>query len=616
MSELRVTELDFDQIKTNLKNFLASQTEFQDYNFDGSAMSVLLDILAYNTHYNAMLAHLQANEMFIDTAIKRSSVVSIAKSLGYVPRSRTSARAVVTLVVTPDSPLSELTLTPDVSFNTTINGKTFTFFVEEEQTVSLAEGVFTFENVTLIEGTRLTNTYPIFADNTSGPIVLATENIDISTLQVVVQESETELVVESFDRATNALAVGGDSPVFWVEETTDGLYQLVFGDGVIGKELTVGNIVRVSFIVSSGAEANGARSFSLNGDIDGQESVTIELINAAGAGQDRESIDSIRFNATRFNSTRNRLVTAEDYRAMILAGFEKAKAVAVWGGEENDPPIYGKVFITIDPKSGYVLTDTDRDFILTNIIAPRSVMSIQHEFVDPDYLYITLGVSVTYDPRLSTLSSSEIATAVREDITTFFEDNLSTLDKTFFLSRLIDTIDNSNSAIIASLVDMGLQRRLRPVVGTTLASDLLFLAALRPLSIESTIFTTTVNTVQSRGRLVDDGNGNLNFVNLSNAVLIQNAGTVDYDTGIVSIRNVVFSGFVGLLNDLRIHAEPTELSRNISPSIIRTAETSVNAVAPTPSRNVILVLDDSQTNESAGLSAGLSVTARPFIENV
>jgi len=370
MAELNITELDFDTIKTNLRTYLAAQPEFTDYDFTGSALSLLLDVLAYNTHYNAVLANLQANEMFIDTAIKRTSVVSLAKMLGYSPRSTTSAKAQVDLIVTQDvTTESTLSITPDVKFNASINGQSFTFNVNESQTATLNEsGVFEFTDVELIEGIYLSNSFLIGSDNTSGPLIIPNNNVDTTTILVSVQTSSSNLTSADWVKTSTIVDITNTSKVFWVEENNEGQYQLVFGDDNVGASLTPGNIVTVTYIVSEGAASNGARDFSLVGTIDGEDEVTITVTSPANGGTGKESIDSIRFNAPRYNANRNRAVTAEDYRTIIKQNFSKAREVTVWGGEENDPPVYGSVFISVDPVANSVITTADQDFIKESIL--------------------------------------------------------------------------------------------------------------------------------------------------------------------------------------------------------------------------------------------------------
>lgn len=628
MTDLRVTELDFETIKTNLKNFLKAQSEFSDYNFEGSGLNVLLDVLAYNTHYNAILAHLMSNEMFIDTAIKRSSVVSIAKTMGYIPRSYSASRASIALTVPTDNPLP-FTVGTDTQFNTSKNGTGYTFNVETAVTVTptAIEGGYEarFPSVSLIEGTRLENSFLIASDNRQGPLVIPVENIDLSTIRVVVKTSAMIEEYTVFTRSTTIVDALSTSTLFWVEENSNGKFQLLFGDNIIGKMLDVGNVVTVYYIGCSGSTPNGARNFSLVGDIQGTQTVGITTLNVAGAGGEKESVDSIRFNAPKYNSTRNRAVTAQDYKSLIMADSTvnfKANAIAVWGGEENVPPVYGKVFITIDPVESYVITDTDKKYIIDRILRPRSVMSIQHEFVDPEFVYLGFDATISYNANLTNLTATELTALAHDRIVEFFATNLSTLDKTFFFSQLVDAVTAINPAILGVLMDMRIQNRITKQASFNTTKNLRFLASLLPNSVASTVFVSTVNGVAYNAYIKDfhdgvienpRGTGTLKLLeHETNLVLVPNLGEVDYQTGILSFNDLNITTYLGNITDVRINAKPQSLSKNISPTVISATEQSTSAVFPAPAKNIIIELDDSEINAGIGLEAGLNITTIPY----
>ena len=630
MADLRVTELDFETIKTNLKNFMKAQSEFMDYDFDGSGLNVLIDVLAYNTHYNAMLAHLMSNEMFIDTAIKRSSVVSIAKTMGYIPRSYSASRATVSLTV-PTATSTPVTVDTTTKFTATNNGTPYTFNVETAVTVTpdaIPGGYLaTFPEVSLVEGTRLENAFTVSADNTQGPFVIPVTTIDLSTLRVVVKTASNVEEYNVFTRSLTVIDVIDTSKVFWVEENSEGKYQIVFGDGIIGQELVVGNIVTLYYIACNGSASNGIRTFTLSGTIAGTSTVTVTTVDVAGAGSEKESIDSIRFNAPKYNSTRNRAVTTQDYKALILADSNvnyKANSIAVWGGEENIPPVYGKVFITVDPSDSYIITDVDKKYIIDKILRPRSIMSIQHEFVDPEFIYLGFDVVISYNPNLTNLSSTELTALAHDRITEYFAENLSTLDKTFFFSKLVDEITAINPTILGVLVNMRIQNRITKTASFNTTKNLRFLASLEPDSIRSTVFTSLVNNVSYDAYIKDfhdgaieslTGTGTLKLLEKdTDTVLVPNLGTVDYQTGIISFSDLNISSYLGNITDVRINATPQSLSKNISPSVISATEQSTSAVFPAPAKNIIIELDDSEINAAIGLSAGLNITSIPFSE--
>ena len=624
MAELIVTELDFADIKTSLRTYLASQTEFTDYDFTGSALNTLLDVLAYNTHYNAVLANMQANEMFIDTAIKRNSVVSLAKMLGYTPRSRTSAKAYVNIDVPKVNTVgSQLSIDSTVKFTASINGTVYTFNVNEEQTATVSGGIFSFTDVELIEGVGLSNAFTITSDLTQGPLVIPVDTLDTTTIEVVVQNSVGDVTTTTWNKTSTIVDITGTSKVFWVEENLDGKYQIVFGDGVIGKALTVGNIVTVSYYASKGPDANGAQTFSLSGTVNGETTATVTTVTPAAGGQEKESIDSVRFNAPKYNATRNRAVTSEDYRSLIKANLAKAREVAVWGGEENDPPQYGKVFISVHPTTGAVFTDADKEYLLESVIRPKSVMSIQHEFVDPEYLYLGFEGIVNYNNKLTSSTSTQMAAAVETEIETYFTNDFGTLDKTFFLYRLTERVKDLNAAIISSVFKMRLQKRLTITVNSSYSALVNMLTAIDPETIYSSNFTTKVGNRNYLGYIRDfsddslqndTGTGTLKFINASTNLPVVNVGTVNYATGIITLTNLFVQSYAGNATKLHLHATPQALYQNISSSLTRTSDISEFAVLAQPAKNTIIVLDDSEVDPSAGISSGLAITALPFSE--
>lgn len=628
MAEINITNLDFADIKASLRTYLTSQTEFADYDFSGSALNVLLDVLSYNTHYNAVLANLVANEMFIDTAIKRSSVISLAKTLGYVPRSTTSSKARVTLAVekTLEDETTSLSIGLGQKFTASINNQSYVFNVNEIQTATLNnENKFVFTDVELIEGNRISNSFAITPDLLSGPLIIPNDNVDTSTITVSVQESISDLTPTTYTKQVNIVDVTATSEVYWIEETGDGKYQIVFGDDNIGAKLTAGNIVTVSYVASSGSSSNGARNFTLIGDIDGESTVNITILAAATGGAEKESIDSVRFNAPRFNATRNRVVTSEDYRTLIKQNFTKAREVTVWGGEENTPPIYGKVFISIDPETGSIITQADKDYITETILRPRSVMSIQHEFVDPDYVYLGIEGLINYNPKLTSLNASTLSSLITADIQDYFDEELGTLNRTFFLSRLSERVKQVNNSIIGSLFKLRLQKRLSILVNSTAgySSTLNYLTAIDPETLRSSTFVSTINGLVYTGYIQDfsdsiveneTGTGTLKFIDSVTETPVKNVGTVDYEKGIVTLSNVNVTRYLGNVTQVYLSLRPQPLYQNITSGIVRTSDVSTFAVAALPAKNTIITLDDSASNATANILSGLVINSRPYTE--
>jgi len=621
MAELRVTELEFQQIKENLIRYLGASEQFSDYNFEGSGISNLLDVLAYNTHYNAILAHLQANEMFIDTAVKRSSVVSIAKTLGYTPRSVISPKARVNVTVA-SAQAGPLSLPANTKFSASVDGQSFTFVSLVEHIATKVAGSFTFSNVDIVEGVVISQQQTVTSDIVTGPITIKNSNIDLSTLAVTVQNSQADLTTTAWKRSETVIDITSSDTVYWVEEGQDGYYKLFFGDNIIGKSLTSGNIVNIQYVASLGDSANGAQTFSIQTTLGGGSPITT-LVHAASGGSDRENIDSIRFNAPRYNATRGRAVTVEDYKSLILANFDKAKSVAVWGGEQNVPPIYGKVFMSIDPKEDYIITESDKDNIINSVIRPRSVLSLQHEFVDPTYLHVGMDVKVSYNPKITPYTSNQISSLVAGEIRRYFSNELSTLDKKFYYGQLINRIQTSQRSILGTLVDLRLQRRLVPILNVPESLNVYFTTAIEPNSFKSTNFKTTIQGVQYTAYIQDypdetppsrTGTGTLKLLDAStNRIIDNNYGKIYYsDSGLFVINRLLVTQLIAGAFDVRFSALPQDLNKDLAPTIVRTTPVVERAVYPYPSQNIVVVLDDSQQNKALGTLSGLTVTAQPF----
>lgn len=470
-SKLKIAELDFNGIRDNLKNFLKDQSEFSDYNFEGSGMSVLLDLLAYNTHYMGYYMNMIANEMFIDTALTRPSVVSHAKLLGYTPRSRVGSRALinVTFQEVSGGSNSALTIPRFTRFGSVPKDGVNYVFVTNENRVATKNnaGYFVFNNLELKEGQP--NSYTFIYDSATNPkqiFELPDAGIDTSTLQVQVQESTQSIVLESFYLAEDATSVYTDSNVFYLEENRNGRYQIYFGDDVIGKKLKDGNIVIVSYVITSGADANGIRTFKLVDNVLNGVTPTIELSAESSSGEMEESVNSIKFTAPKSFIAQNRAVTKNDYIALINKRYPYYDSVSVWGGEEADPPVYGKIFFSLKPRGNYDITQSEIEYLKDTVIAPYSVLTVTPEYVAADYDYLNLSVNVIYDPRKTTKTAAAIQSTVRDAIVSFTNENLNTFNNTFKISRLIRAIDDADPSIENNTVAVVLEKRFKPILGT------------------------------------------------------------------------------------------------------------------------------------------------------
>ena len=624
MAQLEVTELDFDTIKQNLRTFLSSQEEFADYNFEGSGLSVLIDILAYNTHYNGTLAHFLANEMFIDSAIKRNSVVSIAKTLGYTPTSRRAAVANVTFEIDPPDSYTNtgLTISRDTAFTSKIGNKTYTFYPKEDYysgLVTLLSGQTGFSyTMDLVEGKRVSNRFVVDISNKSGPFVLPNQNIDTTTIRVRVQESSTNISTSSWKFYDDILDVTATTKGFFVEEGPSGLYEIRFGDDIIGASLAVGNIVFIDYIVTNGLSANNISSFTASSNFTGSGEIkTVYLINSSSGGQEKQSIDSIRYNAPKFNATKNRAVTSNDYEALIKSKFSNINSLTVWGGEENIPPIYGKVFISIQPQPGSVITQSDKEIITRDIIRPRSVVSIQPEFVDPITTYIGLNITANYDKNITSLTSSRIESEIRTIVNNFFSNNLNKLQKNFYYSKLSSAITNTTQSIYSNNIQLRVHRRIPVILGVADQYDVYFNFQLENEAFRTTNFTTTVNGSQYEVYLTDghvntrEELGSLVMKRVSDdTTVVADVGTIDYITGVVTIPSLTVDYLSGSESELRFYVEPYGQSPDILTSgFLSTTTLSTGPVFPFAARNIVLSLDTSAANAAANIQSGLTITA-------
>jgi hypothetical protein len=474
-AKLKVAELDFDTIKTNLKSYLKSQSEFSDYNFEGSGMSVLLDILAYNTHYMGYYLNMVSNEMFIDTALTRGSVVSHAKLLGYTPRSRIAARAAVNLTISPtagDANASVLIPRFTRFVSETKDGVNYIFTNPSTKIVAknTSTGLFVAENLELKEGQPVTFTFTY--DSQTNPrqvFELPDVGIDTSTLEVVVQSSTQNANQETYILAQDATDVDEDALVYYLEENKNGRYQIYFGDGIIGKKISEGNIVIVTYLITSGAGANNLKDFKLLDNILTGSTTTISLVAESSSGTAEETIDQIRFTAPKSFIAQNRAVTKNDYIALINRDYPYFEAVNVWGGEENVPPVYGKVFFTAKPLGGYEITATEVEFVKNSILKPFSVLTVTPEYVAADYNYLNLVVDVNFNPTRTNRTGEEVKSLVISAIRNFANTNLDNFNNSFKVSKLSRAIDDAENSITNNDIKVYLEKRF--TVDTTRMSD-------------------------------------------------------------------------------------------------------------------------------------------------
>lgn len=468
--KLTISELDFSEIKKNLKNFLRDQNEFTDFDFEAAGINVLLDILAYNTHYMAFYNNMIANEMFLDTALMRESVVSHAKMLGYTPRSSVAPRATVNLQITRDvGSASSLTLPRFTKFASAPIGSTsYTFVNRDTVTVDFDPTCnrFCFDDLYIYQGQPLSYTFTYDStNNPTGSFELPDAGIDTSTLEVVVQESSSSFRKEKFTLSTDSTNTVSTSPVFFLEETRGGKYRIYFGDDVLGKKLTNGNIVIVTYIITQGSAANKANAFSLIDSVGGYSTSVVYPVTAASGGTGQESIESIRSTSTKAYISNNRGVTKDDIIGLINQRYPYFESVNVWGGEENDPPVYGKVFLAAKPTSGYEITESEKLDVINNVVKPVSVVTVIPEFVDVDYNYLNIYAEVYYDKTKTNRNADSLKALIRNAILAFRDSDLNDFNSKFKMSKLLRNIDDSDLSISYSDAICTIQKRFIPQVG-------------------------------------------------------------------------------------------------------------------------------------------------------
>jgi hypothetical protein len=559
---ITVSDLDFDSIKANLKTFLQGQSEFSDYDFEGSGLSVLLDVLAYNTHYNGVYTNLAVNEMFLDSASKRASVVSLAKMLGYVPRSAKCATAIVNATVTsPTSFPGTITLPANQAFNTSIDGVSYTFYNRSDVTVARdTSGNYTFTNLPIVEGTPLQYKYTV-ADGLR--YIIPNANVDIDTLTVRIQENANSDLFEVYTRSEKITDVTSTTKVYFIKEIDDGLYEISFGNGILGTELAIGNVVTIDYFVSSLDAPNSAFNFTYGGSSLFGGGLSVTTTSRATGGASSEDINSIKFNAPRMYSAQNRAVTPDDYKAIILSQFPEAASVSVWGGEDNDPPIYGKTFICIKPTDANKLTTLQKQFITNNILEQRNIVSITPELVDPEYFNIKVTSFVYYNPRETTKTSSQIETIVKNAILNYNSTELEKFSGVLRFSKLSRIIDSSDPAITNNTTRIMVRREFTPVYNI---SSEYKLNLINPISQDGgkqgEVFLSTGFYVPNSTEvhyLDDDSNGNIRLYyvssNFDKVVVDPSIGTIEYEAGRVVVRNLIITALDDAIFELQVKPE-------------------------------------------------------------
>ena len=585
-TRLTVTEFDFDDVKSNLKIFLKSQTEFTDYDFEGSGMNILLDVLAYNTHYLGFNANMLANEMFLDSASLRSSVVSHAKTLGYEPTSATAPKALVDVTLNTTG-VATATMSAGTVFTSTVDEVDYQFVTIADVTKSNTGAGIPFTNIDIYEGTYVTTRYTVDSSDVDQRFLLPDNRSDTSTLTVKVQTSSSDTTTTTYTKATDITQVSSTSSSYFLQEVESGKFEIYFGDGVVGKALSDDNIVILQYVVTNKAGANGASIFSNSGAIATVTDVSVSTVGSASGGAEPESISSIKYNAPLDYAAQGRCVTAEDYKLYAKKLFTNTESVQVWGGEHGsfdtslgvtDTAVYGKVYISIKSTTGNDLTTTEKNQLVTDL-APYTVASITPVIVDPETTYLILTIKFKYDSSATTSITADLETSVTNTLTTYNTDNLKQFGSMFRHSQLTGQIDDTDTAILSNVTNISIGKFFTPTITASTAYTLNFNNAFyNPHSghnataggvIASTGFKISGDTTNVM-YFDDDGEDNLRLYYVVAGVRVyqdETAGTVTYSTGKISINGIYITDVsdVDGVTSTQIRVTATPNSKDIVP---------------------------------------------------
>ena len=605
-SSIVLTQLDFDSYKDSLKTFLKSQDRFKDYDFDGSNLSVLLDVLSYNTYQNAFYLNMISNEMFLDSAKLRDSVISHAKELNYLPRSFRSSSAVIKLVITSsDSAKRSIVIPKGTSFTSRVDDFTYNFsttenYVITNRTPSGSNFVYESEAIRVYEGNYLSDTYTVNYDRPLN-YKISNKRVDLESLLVTVFE-DNGTTVQTYKRATSLFGHDGNSKVFFLQPGIGDTYEVVFGDGVVGRKPKNNSVCIIEYRTCNGELPNGAFKFINTARIDNEPNVVIETITAATDGAVAEDLNSIKYNAPRAFTTQERAVTSEDYENLLKANFSEINAVVAYGGEDASPPQYGRIFLSID------LDEVDglpkiKEAEYKRFLRSRSSVAIEPLFVSPDYTYLYVNTNIKYNINLTGLNPEDIRTNVIDSILNHASTNLNNFGRTLRYSRFIRDIDAAETSIISNETEVELVKYLTPVLSTTVTSTPTStsgsLVSLATSGVVSSGQNVTIdfknplrNDVPGKGaehligdihivssstftynglancRLEDNGDGIMRIINTSGTQhrTILDIGTVDYDTGIIRIDNFNITNYTG--TSLKVYAKPRNLDITSSQNVI------------------------------------------------
>ena len=619
---LEVTEFDFDEVKTNLKTFLKAQDQFTDYDFEGSGMNILLDVLAYNTHYLGFNANMLANEMFLDSSSLRSSIVSHAKTLGYTPSSARAAKATVDVTLNTNS--ASLTMPAGTVFNTSVDGVSYKFSTITDVTKSNTGNSIPFLNTDIYEGTFITTRYTVDSSDVDQRFLLTDNRADTTTLTVKVQTSSSDSTTTTYTEATDITQVSASSNVYFLQEVEAGVFEIYFGDGIIGSALSDGNIIILTYIVSNKSLANGAALFDNAATIASVSDVAVATVAAASAGSEPETLQSIKYNAPLSYASQGRCVTAEDYKVYAKRFFSNTKSVSVFGGEGGSfdtslgvvsTPEYGKVFIAIESTTGNNLTATEKSTLIS-ALSPFTVASITPVIVDTQSTNLILGVTFQFDSSKTTETATSLSSKINSTLINYNTSNLAQFDGAFRHSKVTGLIDDTDTAITSNITTVTLAHNLTPTLSTATNYTVSFNNALyNPHSghnssaggiLSSTGFKVSGDTTNVYF-FDDDGQGNVRRYYLVGSVrtyVDNTAGTITYTSGAVAINALTMASIENIRDEASsvIELTVTPSSNDIVPVRAQVIDIDV-------ANSTFTVQADTLVGGSANAGIGYSTTS-------
>jgi hypothetical protein len=576
MPYTQVANLDFVEIKAALKDYLRSNSDFTDYDFEGSAFATLIDVLAYNTYYTAFNANMTVNEMFIDSANLRDNVVSLAKQLGYRPKSRTAPKAYVNLAITYAAPTTDtsLTLKAGTGFVSSFDNTLYQYAVTRDVLGQVVNGVVNFDGLELREGAMLTNTYTFNSALTSQRFILDNAGIDTSTIQVKVYPSTTSTLFKEYTLSENILEAKPSSQIFFLEEISEQRYEVLFGDGVLGRKLENGEKIEISYLVTAGADSNGARTFTFSGTLVNQSGnnpatvgASVTTVTAAAGGAETESVSKIKFTAPKMFAAQDRAVTAGDYGAIVRNLYPAVSDIIVFGGEEQDPPAYGKVFIAVKPTDAAKLTSVTKEEIRSKLKDYR-VAAIVPELIDPSILYVEVDSRIYYDQGKTELTKTQIRDNAISDFQSYIiNSNTEKFNGKFRYSKAVAVIDNSDVAINSNLTSVTMRKDFYAQINSTSYYEICYQNAF--LDDDDPVVSSTGFVVTEYPNFtvyLEDRGGKIVLYRLDGitgekVLLDDNVGDIDYAKGEIKMYDMTI--IKGTFGDNRIELRVKPLENDI-----------------------------------------------------